>query len=112
MSDIGFGSFFLVFVLSIGKTAIVHMRPGIARAFSATQRIGQQQLFEPYIPPLNQEQKKALRKIAKADEPHYHGHMSKDAVWLLAVRALSWLRLEYLLIICRLTTVRIPRGYC
>jgi hypothetical protein len=86
------------------------MRPRISRAFSTTQRIAQQQLFELYIPPLNQEQKKALRKIAKADEPNYHGHMNKDAQWILNVRALSRLRMEHLLISFRLINVRSPRS--
>jgi len=111
MSDIGFGYFLFAFNVFC-KTVIVFMRPGITRAFSTTQRRAQQQLFEPYIPPLNQEQRKAIRKIALADQPHYHGHINKDATWLFAVRALSELQLVRLLIICRRIAVRSLRKSC
>lgn len=65
------------------------MQPGLSRAFSTTRRIAQQPLFEPYVPVLNEEQKKALRKVARQNEPHYHGHMKRDALFILKVRPFS-----------------------
>lgn len=62
------------------------MRPALVRAFSTTRRIAKQQLFEPYHPPLNERQKKALRKIARQNEPNFNGFMNKDADWIISVR--------------------------
>ena len=55
------------------------------RSFSTGSKRFQQKLFEPYQPPLNERQKKSLRKIARQDEPQYHGNMNKDALWMLTV---------------------------
>jgi hypothetical protein len=71
------------------------MRPGAIRAFSVTRRIAQQALFEPYVPSLNKEQEKAIRKAARALEPNYHGHMNKDAATVLGVRVPSLPRLYH-----------------
>jgi hypothetical protein len=88
------------------------MRPGTTRPFSTTRRVAQQQLYKPYVPELNQEQIKAIRKVARQNAPNYHGHSSKDAIWVLKVCAANWLPLERDLTICSLSLVQEPRGHC
>jgi hypothetical protein len=51
-----------------------------------TLRRSQQQLYKPYVAPLNETQKKARRKALMQKEPHFHGAFVKDTSFILKVR--------------------------
>lgn len=57
----------------------------IARSFSTIIWRSRQALYEPYVAPLNEEQKKALRKLMAKGNAHYHGQLNKDVRRLLQV---------------------------
>ncbi|KAF8576340.1 hypothetical protein K439DRAFT_1640587 [Ramaria rubella] len=50
----------------------------LVRSFSTSIWLRKQALYEPYVSPLNEEQKKALRKIMARSVPRYHGRLSRD----------------------------------
>ncbi|KAF8513086.1 hypothetical protein JB92DRAFT_2925360 [Gautieria morchelliformis] len=55
----------------------------IARSFSTFLWWSRQALYEPYVAPLNEEQKKALRKLMAKDLPNYNSRLNKDIPQLL-----------------------------
>ena len=57
----------------------------IARSFSTILWRSRQALYEPYVAPLNEEQKKALRKLMAKELPNYNSYLNNDIQRLLQV---------------------------
>ncbi|KZP18440.1 hypothetical protein FIBSPDRAFT_956232, partial [Athelia psychrophila] len=43
-----------------------------------------QPLFTPYVAPLNEKQKKSIRRVALLDAPNFHLGRHKDASWIIS----------------------------
>lgn len=67
------------------------------RAFSTSFTRGRQSLYEPYVPPLNKEQIKSVRKEALQHEPKYHARIANDLDFVLSVHISSFSQLRNLI---------------
>lgn len=56
------------------------LRTSAPRPSSSTR----QPLFAPYVSPLNEKQKKVIRRVALLDAPNFHLARHKDAEWVIS----------------------------